>query len=139
MQKLTTPTKEKDIKRSWHKIDVGGKVLGREASKIAQLLIGKSKPYYTPHLDCGDHVVVINAKEVVLTGKKETDKIYTRYSGYPGGLKKITAEQMRENKPTEIVTRAVSGMLPKNKLRARMLTRLHVFEGSENDFEDKLK
>jgi len=139
MQKLTTPTKEKDIKRSWHKIDVGGKVLGREASKIAQLLIGKSKSYYTPHLDCGDHVVVINAKEVVLTGKKETDKIYTRYSGYPGGLKKITAEQMRENKPTEIVTRAVSGMLPKNKLRARMLTRLHVFEGSENDFEDKLK
>lgn len=136
---LTTPTKEKDIKRSWHKIDVGGKTLGRQATEIARLLIGKNKPYFTPHLDCGDYVVVINAKDVEVTGKKEQQKIYTRYSGYPGGLRKTTLEQMREKNPTEIVTRAVSGMLPKNKLRRKMLTRLYVFEGEEHKFEKELK
>lgn len=139
MQKTTPSTKEKDIKRDWHKVDVGGKILGRQASEIAQLLIGKSKPYYTPHLDCGDHVVVVNAKEVAVSGKKETEKIYTRYSGYPGGLKKMTLEQMREKKPTDVITRAVSGMLPKNKLRKKMLTRLHVFEGEQTKYEDKVK
>jgi large subunit ribosomal protein L13 len=138
MQKLTIPTKEQEIKRAWHMIDVEGKVLGRQATKIAQLLIGKSKSYYTPHLDCGDNVVVVNAKHIEVTGKKEKDKIYTRYSGYPGGLKKITLEQMREKKPTEIVRHAVSGMLPKNKLRKRMLTRLYVYEGPEHNFEKEL-
>ena len=136
---ITKPTKTAEIVRNWHLIDLKGKVLGREASAIAQKLIGKTKPYFARNLDCGDNVVVINAKEVMVTGKKEKDKVYTRYSGYPGGLRKITLSEYRASRPEEIIRHAVAGMLPKNKLRASMLKRLYVSAGSEHKFGDKFE
>jgi len=137
--KATAVTKEKDITRNWHIIDVKGQILGRSATKIASLLMGKSKAYYVLNLDCGDHVVVTNAKEVKVTGKKETDKVYTRYSGYPGGLRKEALGDLRNRRPEQIIIHAVSGMLPKNKLHDRMLKRLYVFEGESHPYEEKLK
>src|SRR3972149_11996280 len=134
---MTRPTKVSEIKRDWHLIDVKGKILGRIATDIAKLLMGKGKPYFAKNLDCGDYVVVINAKDVQVTGKKETDKVYTRYSGYPSGLRKITVKELRERKPEEIIRHAVSGMLPKNKLRASMLKRLYVFSGEQHPYENK--
>lgn len=135
----TQPTKTSEIVRNWHLIDVKGKILGRAATEIAQLLIGKSKPYFAKNLDCGDFVVIINAQEVKVTGKKEKEKVYTRYSGYPGGLRKITLSEVRATRPQDIITHAVSGMLPKNKLRASMLKRLYVFASNEHKFEDKFQ
>src|SRR3989344_5548123 len=137
--KLTKPTTTGDIKREWHLLDVQDKILGRTATEIAKLLMGKGKPYFSKNLDCGDYVVVTNAKEVRVTGKKETDKVYTRYSGYPSGLRKITVKELREKKPEEIITHAVSGMLPKNKLRASMLKRLYVFKDAEHKYMDKFE
>lgn len=137
MNKVTRPTKTAEVERKWHLVDVSGKTLGREATQIAQKLIGKSKPYFAKNIDCGDYVVVLNAKDVKLTGKKETDKSYTRYSGYPGGLRRTSVKEMREQKPEEIIRHAVSGMLPKNKLRDSMLKRLYVFAGSEHKYQDK--
>src|SRR3990167_2440002 len=102
MKGITKPTKTSEIKREWHLIDIKDKILGRVATEIAQKLIGKSKPYFANNLDCGDNVVVINAKEVMVTGKKEKDKVYTRYSGYPGGLRKITLSEYRTQRPEEI-------------------------------------
>jgi len=136
---MTRPTKTAEVVRAWHLVDVNGKILGRESTAIAQLLIGKSKPYFAKNIDCGDYVVVVNAKKVAVTGGKEKKKVYTRYSGYPSGLHKRRLEELREIKPTEIIRHAVSGMLPKNKLRASMLKRLYIFEGAEHKFEDKLK
>jgi large subunit ribosomal protein L13 len=123
----TQPTKLKEIQRKWHLVDLRGKVLGREAGTIAQLLRGKNKPYFVHTLDCGDYVVVINSAEVVVTGKKETQKTYTRYSGFPGGLREATVADLRRKKPQEIIRHAVSGMLPKNKLRDQWLTRLYIY------------
>ncbi|MBI4091996.1 MAG: 50S ribosomal protein L13, partial [Candidatus Levybacteria bacterium] len=131
---MTLPTKASEIKREWHLIDVKGRILGRTATEIAKFLMGKGKPYFTKNLDCGDYVVVINAQDVAVSGKKETDKVYTRYSGYPGGLRKITVKELRQRKPEEIIRHAVSGMLPKNKLRAPMLKRLYVFSGAEHPY-----
>jgi large subunit ribosomal protein L13 len=136
---LTKPTKIADIKRSWHLVDLKDKILGRIAVQIAHLLLGKGKPYFVKNLDCGDHVVVINAQDILVTGKKEKQKIYTRFSGYPGGLKKITFAKLRVDHPTEIIRRAVSGMLPKNKLRDKMLKRLYLFPGEEHPYEEKFK
>lgn len=138
MQKITKPTKAKDIERNWHHIDVKDVILGRTATKIAGLLMGKSKPYFAKNMDCGDYVVVTNAETVKVTGNKEVKKIYTSYSGYPGGLKSARLEEMREKKPEEIVRHAVSGMLPKNRLRAQMLKRLFIYKDSEHPYEDKL-
>ena len=135
--KLTQPTKLKDIKRHWHKFDVAGQILGRSATQIAQLLMGKSKPYFVRHLDCGDYVVVINAGKVAVTGKKLTQKIYTSYSGYPGGLKKENLAHLLQRRPTQVVFHAVSGMLPKNKLRDKMLTRLYVFADEKHPYQKK--
>ena len=135
----TLPTKAGDIKRGWHLIDTQGKILGRTASAIAELLMGKSKPYFARNLDCGDYVVVINAQDVAVTGKKEKDKVYTRYSGYPGGLRKITLSELRKSRPEEIIRHAVSGMLPKNRLKDSMLKRLYIFKGAEHKFQDKIK
>jgi len=135
--KMTLPTRLSEIKRDWHIVDIRGKILGRMATEIARLLMGKGKPYFAKNLDCGDFVVVINASKVSVTGKKETDKVYTRYSGYPSGLKRIRLEEMREKKPEEIIRHAVSGMLPKNKLRASMLRRLYVFSGEQHPYENK--
>lgn len=137
--RLEKPTKKTDIQRSWHLIDVKGKILGRIATYIAKLLVGKAKPYFVPYLDCGDYVVVVNAAQVRLSGKKSTQKTYTHYSGYPGGLKKKTFVQLQQENPTRIVKEAVSGMLPKNKLRDLMLRRLYIFTDEKHPYENKLK
>ncbi|MBI3342578.1 50S ribosomal protein L13 [Candidatus Gottesmanbacteria bacterium] len=137
MKSATHPTKAKEIARTWHHIDVKDRVLGRAATQIAHTLMGKSKPYFVRHMDCGDHVVVTNAAHVVVTGKKEAEKLYTRYSGFPGGLKSKALWQVRKEKPTELVRHAVFGMLPKNKLRDRLITRLWVYPESEHPYQAK--
>ncbi len=119
----------KEIKRNWWVVDAKDQVLGRLASRIALLLMGKRKPEYTPHLDTGDFVIVVNAEKVRLTGKKWQQKVYYRHSGYPGGLKAITAERMRQTHPERLIQLAVKRMLPKNKLGRRMLKRLKVYAG----------
>jgi len=123
----TYSTKASDIKRQWHYVDAEGQILGRMATRIAQLLMGKHKPTFTRHLDVGDSVVVVNAAKVKVTGKKLQQKIYYRHSGYPGGLKEITLERMMETHPTRVIELAVKGMLPRNKLNASMLKRLRVY------------
>ena len=130
-------TKAKEIIRDWHLIDVEGKTLGRISTEIANLLMGKSKPYFVRSLDCGDFVVVINSKKVKVTGNKETKKVYRRHSGYPGGFKQESLGDLRARKSADIITHAVTGMLPQNKLRDQMLNRLKVFEGSEHTYSDK--
>ena len=127
------------IERKWHLIDVKDQILGRVSTKIARHLTGKDKVEYVPHQDVGDHVVVINAKEVGVTGKKEKQKTYYRHSGHPGGLRAETLGDLRERRPKEIIRRAVKGMLPKNKLQKSMLRRLHIFAEGEHDFKDKFK
>jgi len=119
------------VGKDWFVVDAKGQVLGRLATRIASLLIGKDKPSYTPHLDCGDHVVVINAESVRLTGNKIDQKIYRHHSGHPGGLKEIPIRAMLQRRPEEVVREAVLGMLPKNKLRARRAKKLRVYAGSE--------
>lgn len=137
--KMTNSTREKDIKRNWHLIDVKDKILGRMATVIADLLIGKTKPYWVPYLDCGDYVVVVNVKHVAISGKKSSQKIYMRYSGFPGGEKRKTYQQVLSEDPNRIIQEAVSGMLPKNKLRASMLRRLYVFADDKHPYQDKFK
>jgi large subunit ribosomal protein L13 len=119
------------VGKNWFVVDAEGVVLGRLATRIARMLIGKDKANYTPHLDCGDHVVVINAERVKLTGNKMDQKIYRHHSGYPGGLKEIPIRVMLQRRPEEVVREAVLGMLPKNKLRARRAKKLRVYAGSE--------
>lgn len=118
-----------DIDRRWHLIDASGLVLGRLATEVAVLLRGKHKPIFSPHLDTGDFVVIVNAERVVLTGKKLKDKLYYRHSGYPGGIKTTTAEQMMRSHPTRILEAAVRGMLPKTKLGAALFRKLKVYAG----------
>lgn len=117
-------TKLADIKHVSHEIDVTGQTLGRVATQIAQMLVGKSKPYFVRHLDCGDFVTVKNSNQIKVTGKKMTGKIYSRYSGYPGGIRKIAFEDVQKKNPNEIIRHAVSGMLPNNKLRDVWIARL---------------
>jgi len=121
-----------EISRKWHLIDADGQVLGRMATRIADLLRGKGKAEFTPHVDTGDFVVVINAAKVKLTGKKDLQKTYTRYSGYPGGLKTIPVARVRERHPERLVEHAVAGMMPKNKLGRALLSKLKVYAGSEH-------
>lgn len=135
--KYTKSTKESEIERKWHIFDAKGKILGRLASEIAQVLMGKYKPNFVRHLDCGDYVVVINANQFVVTGRKEKEKLYSNYSGYPGGLKQKSLGQIRIEKPTEPIRRAVYGMLPKNKLRDRLIARLFIYEGEDHPHKDK--
>jgi len=135
----TKPVKEKDIKREWVLIDLAGKVVGRVAPMIATILQVKNKVNYVPYLDMGDYVVAINAKKVVITGKKSETKEYTRYSGYPGGLKKVLYKTLMEKNPAEIIKHAVSGMLPKNKLRGQRLKRLYVFADEKHPYGDKFR
>lgn len=135
--KQTEPTKISRIIRQWHLINAYDKVLGRVATDISLLLMGKAKTNFVRNLDCGDYVVVINAKNVKVTGKKEALKKYFRHSGYPGGFKEETLAHLRGRRPTEIIINAVSGMLPQNKLKAKMLKRLYVFEGEEHTYKDK--
>jgi large subunit ribosomal protein L13 len=119
------------VGKNWFVIDANGVVLGRLATKVARILIGKDKPTYTPFLDSGDHVVVINAEKIKLTGNKIDQKVYRSHSGYPGGLKEVPIKRMLERRPEEVVREAVLGMLPKNKLRARRAKKLRVYAGSE--------
>jgi large subunit ribosomal protein L13 len=124
-----------DIVRKWHLIDAEGEVLGRLASRAASALMGKDKAMYTPFLDTGDHVVVVNAAKVKLTGRKEEQKIYRRHSGYPGGLSEIKARTVRETRPVRMVEEAISGMLPKNKLGKQMYRKLQVYAGPKHPHE----
>ncbi len=136
---MTQPTKEAMIKRDWHLIDVEDKTLGRIATEIAQLLMGKAKPYFVRNLDVGDYVVVINAKNVKVTGNKEEQKTYARHSGYPGGFKSETLRELRARRPEAVIYHAVKGMLPDNKLQKQMLTRLFIFKDAEHTYKDKFK
>lgn len=137
MNNPTQSTKASEIKRTWHLIDVKGLVLGRAATKVALALMGKTKTNFVRNMDCGDHVVVINAAHVVTTGKKEKEKFYGNYSGHPGGLKEKALWQVRQEKPTEPMYRAIYGMLPKNKLRDRLVTRLYLCADAEHPYKNK--
>ncbi len=128
----TFMAKTGEIERKWHLIDADGQVLGRMATRIADLLRGKGKAEYTPHADTGDFVVVINAAKVKLTGKKDEQKTYTRYSGYPGGLRTIPVARVRERHPERLVEHAVAGMMPKNRLGRALLKKLKVYPGPEH-------
>src|SRR5205809_8066358 len=118
--------------RKWHVVDANGAVLGRLAAQIANILRGKNKPVYTPHLDAGDFVVVINAEKVVLTGKKETNKLYMTYSGWKGGEKYTSVADLRTRHPEKLITHAVKGMIPKNRLGRQLLTKLKVYRGNQH-------
>jgi large subunit ribosomal protein L13 len=121
--------------KKWLIVDAEGQTLGRMASKIAKLIRGKHKTNYTPHVDCGDNVIVINAEKVALSGNKMEDKTYIRHTGYPGGQRSLTAAELLERRPIRLVEMAVKGMLPKNKLGNKLYTNLHVVEGTEHKFE----
>lgn len=120
------------VTKEWIIIDATDAVLGRLASQVAKILRGKHKPSFTPHVDCGDNVIVINADKVKLTGKKLTDKVYVRHTGYPGGQRFATPASMMERRPEFVIQNAVKGMLPKNRLASVLLTNLKVYEGSEH-------
>ena len=124
-----------NIPRNWHVIDAENAVLGRVASKAASMLMGKHKPSYTPYIDMGDHIVVINAAKVRLTGRKEEQKLYRRHSGYPGGLTETSARKVRAARPERMVEEAISGMLPKNKLGKQMYRKLNVYAGPKHPHE----
>lgn len=128
----TYVVKEGEIKREWYVVDAEGKTLGRLASKIARVLMGKHKPYYTPHLDTGDYVVVVNADKIQVTGRKLDQKMYYRYSGYPGGLKSVTLRKQLSTRPERVIWAAVRNMLPKNKLGRAMLKKLKVYASPEH-------
>lgn len=121
-----------NIPRNWHVIDAENLVLGRLASKAANILMGKHKPSYTPYIDMGDHVIVVNAAKVRMTGRKEEQKMYRSHSGYPGGLTETLARTVRERRPTRLVEEAISGMLPKNKLGKQMYRKLNVYAGPKH-------
>ena len=128
----TYSARDKDIKRTWHVVDVNGKTLGRAATVIAAVLKGKNKPIYTSHVDTGDFVIVVNADKVHLTGKKLDQKTYFHHSGYPGGFKSITAGKLLQTKPESLIKKAVEGMLPKTRLGKQMLSKLKVYSGDKH-------
>ncbi len=131
--------KPKDIKREWHLIDAKEKILGRLSTEVAMHLMGKNKSIYSPNLDTGDFVVVINAQKVALSGKKEKQKKYYRHSGYPGGLYMQTAAQVRQHKPENLIRNAVEGMLPKTKMGKIMLKKLYVYPSTSHPYQSKFK
>lgn len=133
----TKPTKAKQIKRNWHLIDASGKILGRMMPQIVRLVQGKHKTNYTPNMDMGDYVIIINASKIKISGKKSLFKEYTNYSGYPGGLKKINFAGLLKKDPREVIKRAVSGMLAKNKFRSDRLNRINIFANEEHSFKNK--
>jgi len=124
--------KPAEVVRKWYVVDASGKTLGRLAARVAILLRGKHKPTFTPNVDTGDHVVIINAEKIHLTGDKMKTKTYTHHTGYPGGLKTVTAEHLREKHPTDLLTKAIKGMLPKNPLGKQMARKLKVYAGSDH-------
>ncbi|MCJ8009691.1 50S ribosomal protein L13 [Lederbergia wuyishanensis] len=133
--RTTYMAKASEIERKWYVVDAEGKTLGRLASEVASILRGKHKPTFTPHVDTGDHVILINADKIELTGKKLSDKIYYRHSGFAGGLKTRTAGEMRAKYPTKMLELAIKGMLPKGSLGRQMGKKLHVYAGSEHPHE----
>lgn len=136
--KKTYMQKPAEVTREWHLVDVKGKVLGRVATDIAQLIIGKNKPTFTPHVDGGDYVVVINAAEVAVTGSKMEDKTYYRHSNYPGGLKSESLAGLLQRYPEKVIEKAVYNMLPKNKLRSGRMNRLKVYPSAEHPHDSQL-
>lgn len=134
----TYSAKPKDIQRKWYLVDADGLILGRMATRIADILRGKDKPIFTPHLDTGDFVIVINAEKVRLTGRKPEQKEYQRYSGYPGGLKKITFRRMLETHPERIIEHAVRGMIPHNRLGRAVIKKLKVYAGPDHPHEAQM-
>ena len=131
----TYSAKPKELEEHWYLVDAEGQTLGSLATRIADTLRGKRKPAYTPHIDTGDFVVVVNAEKIAVTGKKREDKIYYRHSGYPGGLRERTLVEELERRPTEVLRKAVKGMLPRNRLARRQLTKLKVYAGPEHPHE----
>ena len=128
----TVSMRAQDVQRSWLVVDADGQTLGRLASEIARRLRGKHKPEYTPHVDTGDYVIVVNADKVQVTGNKTTDKIYYRHSGYPGGIKSISFAHLQAKHPEQIIEKAVKGMLPRNRLGRAMFRKLKVYAGSDH-------
>lgn len=131
----TFSAKDEDVERAWHLVDAEGKILGRLATQLAMILRGKTKPIYTPHVDTGDFVVVVNADKIRVTGKKLSDKFYYRYTGYPSGLRSINVERLLATKPTAVLKNAVKGMLPKNTLGRKMFKKLKVYAGPDHPHE----
>lgn len=128
-----------EVKRGWHLLDASDQIIGRLSTQAAVLLMGKNKPGFTRHLDTGDNVVIINGEKIKSTGNKETQKVYTHHTGYPGGLRQITLQKLRQTNPSQILIHAISGMLPDNKLKWRVLKRLHVITGPENIYAKYFK
>ncbi len=135
----TDQLKKEEIKRNWHLVDLKGKILGRASTGIACLLMGKHKPSFVPHFDCGDYVVAINASLFKVTGKKLKEKVYNRYTGYPGGIKSATLAELKEKDAGKVIVLAVKNMLPANKLQPGRLKRLKVFSTAEHPYQDKFK
>jgi len=133
--KRTYVTKSEDIQRDWYVVDASGQTLGRLASEVAQIVRGKHKPIYSPSVDVGDYVIVVNADKIHVTGRKLDQKKYYRHSGYPGGIKEVPLRKMLEEHPTRVIEHAVRGMLPKNRLGRKMLKKLKVYAGSEHPHE----
>lgn len=131
----TVSANKETVNKEWLVVDAEGEVLGRLASKVAKLIRGKNKPNFTPHVDCGDNVIVINAEKIQLTGKKWTDKTYVRHTGYPGGQRTLSATEVFEKNPIRLVENAVRGMLPKNKLGRAIYKNLYVYVGGDHDHE----
>jgi large subunit ribosomal protein L13 len=131
----TYVTKKQDVQRSWYVVDARGQTLGRLATQVARMLRGKHKPIYSPSVDVGDYVIVVNADKVHVTGRKLDQKIYYRYSGYPGGLKQITLRNLLQKHPTRVIEHAVRGMLPKNRLGRQMFKKLKVYAGPDHPHE----
>jgi large subunit ribosomal protein L13 len=130
---MKTPSAKKtDVTRAWHVVDAEGAVLGRLASQVASILRGKNKPNFTPHMDSGDFVVVVNAEKVKVTGKKEEQKTYIRYTGYVGGLKEVPLKKQRANHPDRVIQAAVKGMLPKGPLGRRLVKKLKIYKGADH-------
>lgn len=133
--RTTFIAKKAEIERKWYVVDAEGQTLGRLASQVAAVLKGKNKPIYTPHLDTGDYVIVINADKISVTGKKLDQKLYRKHSDYTGGFKETTLKEMMQKKPEQVIKHAVKGMLPKNTLGKDMLKKLHVYAGAEHKHE----
>lgn len=131
----TESAKKETVERNWYVVDAEGEIVGRLCTKIAAVLRGKHKPSFTPHVDCGDFIIVVNADKVRFTGNKMDDKNYLRYSGYPGGQKSTSAKEMMDKKPRFIIENAVKGMLPKNKLGRAMIKKMFVYDGPDHQHE----
>ncbi|MGA9271493.1 MAG: 50S ribosomal protein L13 [Lutimonas sp.] len=131
----TVSANKATVNKEWVVVDAEGEVLGRLASKVAKLIRGKHKPNFTPHVDCGDNVIVINAEKIKLTGNKWNDKTYVRHTGYPGGQRMLTANELFGKNPTRVVEKAVKGMLPKNRLGSALFRNLYVYEGTDHNQE----